>query len=172
MTEEITIQPTAAELGVSVRSIPQGYTASARYGAERNDGKPTVSLAAPLLIFALSFIPYWHGGSLEIIQNVLVRLITHEYFYHMFLPQFAQSMFGSEAMWFFFLILFAFICRRKTTVEYLLVYTCVLVAVAPATLNEYLAIPGAFVAMHLNLPTILYTAAGTAHLLAGLVDQQ
>ncbi|MGO8763859.1 MAG: hypothetical protein ACLQSR_01840 [Limisphaerales bacterium] len=133
---------------------------------QRRISQKLIVILIPLLIFALSFIPYWHGGSLEIIQNVFrYRSITHEYFYHMFLPQFAQSMFGSEAMWFFFLILFAFICRRKTTVEYLLVYTCVLVAVAPATLNEYLAIPGAFVAMHLNLPTILYTAAGTAHLL-------
>ena len=57
MTEEITIQPTAAELGVSVRSIPQGYTASARYGAERNDGKPTVSLAALLELLGSKKIP-------------------------------------------------------------------------------------------------------------------
>ena len=40
-----------------------------------------------------------------------------------------------------------------------------LVAASPANINEYLAIPGAFVATHLNPFTILYTAVGTLHLL-------
>ena len=109
----------------------------------------------PLLMFALSFVPYWHGGSQSIIQNVFqYRSSTNEFFYRMFLPQFVQFMFGSHAVWFFLLVLFAFICRQKNTVEYLLLYTCVLVAAAPASVNEYLAIPGAFVATHLNPLTV------------------
>ena len=120
----------------------------------------------PLLMFALSFVPYWHGGSQGIIQNVfLYRSSTNEFFYRMFLPQFVQFMFGSQAVWFFLLVLFAFIYRRRNTVEFLLFYTCVLVAAAPANVNEYLAIPGAFVATHLNPLTILYTIVGTVHLL-------
>ncbi len=39
-----------------------------------------------------------------------------------------------------------------------------LVAASPANINEYLAIPGAFVATHLNPFTVLYTAAATLHL--------
>jgi len=123
-------------------------------------------IGIPISIFALSFVPYWREGSQGIIHNVfLYRSFTNELFYRMFLPQIMQFMFGSQAVWFFMLVLFAFICRQKNTVEFLLFYTCVLVAASPASINEYLAIPGAFVATHLNLFTILYTIAGTWHLL-------
>ena len=57
MTEEIKIQPTAAEPGVPVSSIPQGDTASARDGAERNDRKPTDSWAALLELVLSKKIP-------------------------------------------------------------------------------------------------------------------
>jgi hypothetical protein len=125
-----------------------------------------VVVLIPIFIFALSFAPYWHGGSQGIIQNVfLYRSYTTEFFYRMFLPHFVQFMFGSQMVWFFLLAVFAFIYRQKSTVEFLLLYTCVLVAASPANINEYLAIPGAFVATHLNPFTILYTAAGTLHLL-------
>ena len=120
----------------------------------------------PVFIFALSFVPYWHEGKQGIIQNVfLFRSYTTEFFYRMFLPLFVQSMFNSQTVWLFLLVIFAFIFRRKNTMEFLLLYTCVLVAVSPANINEYLAIPGPFVATHLNPFTILYTVAGTLHLL-------
>jgi hypothetical protein len=83
----------------------------------------------------------------------------------MFVPMFVQFMFNSQTVWFFLLVIFAFICRQKRTVEFLLFYTCVLVAASPANINEYLAIPVPFVATHLNPFTILYTAAATLHLL-------
>jgi hypothetical protein len=125
-----------------------------------------VVILVPLGLFALSFVPYWHTGSQGIIQNVfLYRSFTNEFFYRMFLPQFVQFMFGSLAVWFFLLVLFAFICRKKSTVEFLLFYTAVLVAASPANINEYLSIPGAFVATHLNPFTVLYTVVGTLHLL-------
>ena len=125
-----------------------------------------VVILIPLLIFALSFVPYWSTGSEGIIQNVFrYRSFTNEFFYRMFLPQFVQFMFGGLAVWLALLGLFAFICRKQSTVEFLLVYTAVLVAASPANINEYLAIPGAFVATHLNLFTILFTAVGTLHLL-------
>ena len=125
-----------------------------------------VVILIPVLMFFLSFVPYWHGGSQGIVQNVFMyHSVTNEFFYRMFLPQFVQFMFGSKAVWLFLLVLFAFIYRQKNTVEFLLLYTCVLVAAAPASVNEYLAIPGAFVATHLNPLTALYTFAGTVHLL-------
>jgi len=126
-----------------------------------------VVILIPVFIFALSFVPYWHGGSQGIIQNVFgYRSFTTEFFYRMFVPMFVQFMFNSQTVWFFLLVIFAFICRQKRTVEFLLFYTCVLVAASPANINEYLAIPGPFVATHLNPFTILYTAVGTLHLLA------
>jgi hypothetical protein len=133
---------------------------------QKGMGQKLVVIAVPLLLFFLSFVPYWSTGSQGIMQNVFqYRSLTNEFFYRMFLPQFVQFMFGSQAVWLFLLGLFAFICRRKNTVEFLLFYTCILVAAAPANINEYLAIPGAFVAAHLNPLTILYTAVGTLHLL-------
>jgi hypothetical protein len=120
----------------------------------------------PVFIFALSFVPYWHEGKQGIIQNVfLFRSYTTEFFYRMFLPLFVQYMLNSQTVWLFLLVIFAFIYRQKNTLEFLLLYTCVLVAVSPANMNEFLAIPGPFVATHLNPFTILYTAAGTFHLL-------
>jgi hypothetical protein len=132
---------------------------------QKGMGRKLVVIGVPVFIFALSFAPYWHAGSQGIIQNVfLYRSLKNEFFYRMFLPQFVQFMFGSMAVWFFLLGLFAFICRQKNTIEFLLFYTGVLVAASPANINEYLAIPGAFVATHLNPFTILYTAVGTLHL--------
>ncbi|MGD0209061.1 MAG: hypothetical protein ABSC89_15800 [Verrucomicrobiota bacterium] len=126
-----------------------------------------VVILIPVFIFALSFVPYWHAGSQGIIQNVFrYRSFTTEFFYRMFVPMFVQFMFNSQTVWFFLLAIFAFIYRQKNTVEFLLLYTCVLVAASPANINEYLAIPGPFVATHLNPFTILYTTVGTLHLLA------
>jgi hypothetical protein len=125
-----------------------------------------VVILVPIFIFALSFVPYWSAGSQGIILNVfLYRSYTTEFFYRMFLPQFVQYMFSSQTVWFLLLVIFAFIYRQKNTIEYLLLYTCVLVAASPANINEYLAIPVPFVATHLNPFTILYTAFGTFHLL-------
>lgn len=125
-----------------------------------------IVILVPVLMFALSFAPYLNAGGQGIVQNVFqYRAVNTAFFYHMFLPPFLQFAFSSTGVWFFLLILFAFICRQKNTVEFLLFYTCVLVAAAPASVNEYLAIPGAFVATHLNLWMILFTGAGTAHLL-------
>jgi hypothetical protein len=125
-----------------------------------------VVILMPVLIFAASFVPYWHAGSQGIIQNVfLYRSCATEFFYRMFVPMFVQYMFNSQMVWFGLLVGFAFIYRQKNTVEFLLLYTGVLVAASPANINEYLAIPGAFVATHLNPFTILYTAVATLHLL-------
>ena len=83
-----------------------------------------VVILVPVFLFPLSFVPYWHQGSEGIIQNVFrYRSYTDEFFYRMFVPQAMQFMFGSQAVWFFLLVLFAFICRQKSTVEFLLFYT-------------------------------------------------
>jgi hypothetical protein len=79
------------------------------------------------------------------------------------LPQFAQFMFSSQAVWFFCMVIFAFIYRQKGTLETMFLYTCVMVATPPANINEYLAIPLCFVSTHLNLFTILYTFFGSVH---------
>lgn len=131
---------------------------------QRGIGQKLIVILIPVAIFLLSFMPYWHGGKEGILRNIfLYRAYPLEYFYHMFIPQLFQYMFSSQAVWLFCMVIFAFIYRQKNPVETLLLYTCVMVATSPATLNEYLAIPLCFVATHLNVFTILYTAFGTLH---------
>jgi hypothetical protein len=125
-----------------------------------------VVIFVPVFIFALSFVPYWHTGSQGIIQNVfLYRSMPLNYFYLMFVPASVQNVFDSLMVWLLLLALFAFIYRQKSAVESMLFYTGLLVAGSPAMVNEYLAIPAVFVATHLNLFTILYTAIATLRLL-------
>jgi hypothetical protein len=131
---------------------------------QRGFGQKLLVVLIPVGIFFLSFVPYWPGGKNEIIQNVfLYRSYTTNFFYHMFLPQFVQYMFSSQAIWFFCMVIFAFIYRQKSTLETMFLYTCVMVATSPASINEYLAIPLCFVATNLNLFTILYTFLGSVH---------
>jgi hypothetical protein len=131
---------------------------------QRGFGQKLLVILIPVGIFFLSFVPYWPGGKDEIIQNVfLYRSYTTNFFYHMMLPQFAQFMFSSQAVWFFCMVIFAFIYRQKGTLETMFLYTCVMVATPPANINEYLAIPLCFVSTHLNLFTILYTFFGSVH---------
>lgn len=119
----------------------------------------------PVLVFVVSFAPYWPEGSQGIIQNVFMyRSVTTPFFYDMFMPTFVQFAFNSQTVWLLMLVIFAFVYQKKNAIESLLLYTCLLVATAPATTNQYLAIPVAFVVTHLNLWTILYIVAATLHL--------
>jgi hypothetical protein len=121
-------------------------------------------IVIPIAIFLASFAPFWPASQGDIIINVFhYRSHTTEFFYRMFVPGLVQYMFGSLAIWLFLMVLFAFIYRQKSTLETALLYTCVLVATAPASINEYIAIPMAFVATHLNVFTILYTFVATLH---------
>jgi hypothetical protein len=125
-----------------------------------------VILLLPIAVFALGLLPYWPGGKHGIIQNVLLyRSLDNGYFYHYLVPMGVQTMFNSQTIWGFVLVIFAFVFRQRNALESLLLYTCVLVAASPAIVNQYLAIPMPFVATHLNLFTILYAAVASLHLL-------
>jgi len=121
-----------------------------------------IVILVPVLVFLAGFTPYWREGQQGIIQNVFhYHSETNQYFYNMFVPRCLESIFSSRAVWFICLAVFAFIYRQKNTVEFLLAYTCVLVATSPAIMNQYLAIPIAFVAIRWNVLTALYTVLGT-----------
>jgi uncharacterized protein Usg len=120
----------------------------------------------PVGLFLLSFVPYWSGGRAGIIHNVFMyQSLNNEFFYNLFVPLSLQQMYSSRDIWYLLLIVFAFVWRRKNTFESLLLYTAVLVTASPAVANQYLAIPVPFVATHINIFTLLYTAFGTLHLL-------
>jgi len=56
------------------------------------------------------------------------------------------------------------VCRKKFGVDSLLIYLAAMVACAPATTNEYLAIPAAFAAVHPNPFAIGYYLVGALQL--------
>lgn len=120
----------------------------------------------PAFIFLLGFIPYWGEGKHGIIQNVfLYRSWDNAFFYNLFVPKSIQLILPSVIAWLSLLAIFAIIFRRKSVVETLLLYTCVLTATSPAITNQYLTIPVAFIAANMNFFSVLYTKIGTFHLL-------
>jgi len=125
-----------------------------------------MTLLVPACIFLLSFATYWNAGKQGIIKHVfLYHSWNNEYFYKWFVPMSVQLVLTSRMAWISLLIIFAFILRRKSGFESLLVYTCVLVAASPAITNQYLAVAVPFVAANLNPFALMYTAIGTWYLL-------
>jgi hypothetical protein len=125
-----------------------------------------VVLVVPVAIFLLGIAPYWPGQRAGIIQNVfLYKSTTIAHVYEFFLPTAVQCLFNSTTVWLLALGLFAFIQRRTPALESLLLYTCVLVVVAPATTNQYLAIPSIFTSVFVNFFTVVYNALATYHVL-------
>ena len=121
-------------------------------------GQKAIVVVVPILVFLAGFAPYWHHGGQGIIAHVFqYRSFNNDYFYSFFIPRWLQELYSSRSVWFFCIAVFAFLYRKKNTIDFLLVYTCVLVATSPAVVNQYLAIPIAFVATRLNPLTVLYT---------------
>jgi hypothetical protein len=133
---------------------------------QRGSWQKLIVILVPVLIFLAGFAPYWPTGKQGIIHNVFhYHSETNEYFYNLFVPHFLQDVFSSRAIWFICIAIFAFIYRRANTVEYLLAYTCVLVAASPAIMNQYLVIPVAFLATRWSVLPALYTIVATWMLL-------
>jgi uncharacterized protein Usg len=121
-----------------------------------------IVILVPVLVFLAGFVPYWHEGKQGIIQNVFhYHSLTNQCFYNMFVPLCLQNILSSRTVWLCCLAVFAFVYRRKNTGEFLLAYTCVLVATSPAIVNQYLVIPIAFIATRWNVLSALYTILGT-----------
>lgn len=127
-------------------------------------------LAVPSAMFLAGFLPYWSAGHAGILQNVFEYRSApgmagySRFFYNLFVPEILKFFAGPLDCWLFCLFLGAFICRTKNSLDSLLVYTGVLVAASPAILNEYLAIPAAFVSSAINPLSICYTLFAAAHI--------
>ena len=119
-------------------------------------------MVVPVGCFLLAFAPYWAAGRNGICLHVFhyVPMETN-LFYHCFVPPCIQRIWDNESLWFLLLILFAFICRPRTSFQSLLVYTGLLVAFSAATANQYLAIPVALAAVFPNPFFLLYTGFST-----------
>ncbi len=124
-----------------------------------------VVLALPVAIFLLGFAPYWADGKQGIIDHVFRYHSLHvACLYNLVMPGFLQSMVSAQAFWLAILAGFACFCRRRTALDSLLIYLAVMVAAAPATMNQYLAIPSAFTSVFVNFSTVIYTLAAAFHL--------
>ncbi len=122
-------------------------------------------LLIPTALFLLSFIPYIDTGSAGIIQNVfLYRSYGNGVFYYFLLPLVIQLLITSEVFWVITLLYFAYYFRKVNGIESVLYYICVFVATAPAITNQYLVIPLPFIAVNINIFSVLYTLIGTIHL--------
>ena len=120
----------------------------------------------PVAVFLAGFAPYWSVGKTGIVQNVFhYHSTTRDFFYHWAVPKLVQFDFSSQTVWLLLLGFFAFVCRRKSVVESLLLYTAALVAFCPAFANQYFAIPVAFLALRFNWLALAYTIAITLFLL-------
>lgn len=132
---------------------------------QRGFWQKIIVVLVPTAVFLAGFLPYWNGGHAGIVENVFrYRSIDASFFYNFIMPGGTKSFLSSQSVWFAMLLVFALVCRRRNSFESLLLYTGVLVAASPATMNQYLAIPVALTAVFVSPWFLLYTAVGAYHI--------
>lgn len=125
----------------------------------------TVALLLPVVVFMMGFLPYWRDGAQGIVRNVwLYESSQNEYFYRLFIPQILRTIVSAKAVWLILLIGFAFYFKKQNGFKSLLLYTSVLVWASPSIANQYLAIPGAYLAVFFNPFHLAYMLVGAWHL--------
>jgi hypothetical protein len=123
-------------------------------------------IAVPIVIFLVSFLPYWADGKSGIIENVFsYHSHNNENFYWLFVPLSLQKLFSSTVIWILLLTIFAFIFRKRNSFDSLLYYSCVLVVASPAIVNQYLTIALPFAAANFNPFTLAFMMVSTIQLL-------
>ena len=128
-----------------------------------------VFLLVPIVLFFVSFIPYWNAGREGIINNVfLYNSFPNRCFYRLFVPWILQMVFSAKAVWFIALTISALYFRNKKPMESLLLYSGILVATTPSMANQYLAIVVPFISVFPNIFFFLYTIAGGWYLMISL----
>lgn len=120
----------------------------------------------PVLLFLLSFLPYWSDGKSGIIKNVfLYRGFNNAPFCKVAIPYILfyiiSEQFFSRIIFIGFLILGAFIFRKTKLMDSLLIYTLVLVIFSPTMTNQYLAIVVPAISVFPNIIYIFYTLIST-----------
>lgn len=129
------------------------------------------ALLTPILIFVISFLPFWSSGKDGIIHNVvLYASFANAPFWNGILPQVLQNIISyiPKAHFLLFIatvISSGFIFRKKNYLEMGLFYTTILVIFSYAIANQYLAIVIPFVAIYSNFFLHLFTLFSTWHLI-------
>ena len=132
-------------------------------------------LTIPIAIFFASFIPYWQEGHYGIIQNVFrYQAGTTGYLYSNWVPKRIQAVLDNWMFWFAAIAFFAFVSRKVGGIRSLLIYTGVLVSLAPTSSCQYFAIPLALLAVYFNWFSIFFTLVSTLMLVVaefGVLDE-
>ncbi len=132
-----------AALGVSL-AIKHALFAFPAWLAFREPtwGRRAQALGIPVAVFLASFLPYWSDGAAGIVDHVLLYRSSGSSELWFFLPA------GGAATAFFVsaLLLAGLQWRRRSVWDLMLRYLVLVVILAPAEANQYLAIPLAAVA--------------------------
>lgn len=121
-----------------------------------------VTLALPIGIFLLTFVPFVAEGHVGIAHNVFgYASFNNAPFWFGAVPEFIQYLVNAKILFFGALIVFAFIMRKRPALESLLMYSIVLVVFSPSIANQYLAIVCAGIAAFPNVFFGLYTIFST-----------
>jgi hypothetical protein len=115
-------------------------------------------VSVPVFIFLIGFAPYWQNGHQGIIDHVFkYRSMHNPILYNLLMPEMFYTVISSQMFWFACMGLAAYAGRNRKLLDYFGIYTAVMVAAVPAVGIQYLVIPLVFVAMDVNLLTILYS---------------
>jgi hypothetical protein len=126
-----------------------------------------VVVGLPVAIFLSGFAPFWADAQVGILGNVF-RYNSGNNSPLYALPIFTalEPLIAPRLFWYGSLLLGAFALRRVELFQAALIYTGLLVALAPAMTNQYLAIPMALVVAQINPGFVIYVALSLWHILA------
>lgn len=94
--------------------------------------------AVPVLVFGLSFLPFWSLGGDDIVNNVfLYKSFNNAPLWYAIVPKFLQGILTPSVLFYGTLLIFGFITRKKSLLEAALIYTLVLVIFSSAVANQY-----------------------------------
>ncbi|MBY0424409.1 MAG: hypothetical protein K2Q22_02130 [Cytophagales bacterium] len=120
----------------------------------------------PIVIFFLSFYPYWNEAKEGIIANVFNYASFNNFpIYHVFFADlfYIINNWNDRAMRTIFLILIAvvgFALRKRNLFESFLLYTACFVCFSPAIANQYLVIPILFLSFFFYSSALFYYLIG------------
>lgn len=133
---------------------------------QRGWGQRAAVLGLPVLIFLAGFAPYWAEGHAGIMLQVFQYKSGNNGPLYALPPLAAiEPLIPRQVFWYGGLVAAGLLLRRVGLLDAALLYSGLLVALAPAMTNQYLAIPMALIAARLNPAFGIYVVIAAWHLL-------
>lgn len=125
-----------------------------------------VAAALPVLLFALSFLPFVAGGANGILHNVFLYRSFNNGLISRLVTDGLGGVLPAAIPFILMLAAFGLLVRKRPPFEAALLYLVALVVLSPAMANQYLAIPMATVVAALNPLYLLYAASAVLIILS------